>query len=324
MYLSGRILDDVMRRVIERVFESGTHIDPTKGPARELTGILLELRNPRARLSLTETRGRPYSCLGELCWYLAKRKDAEFISYYIPAYNDYANGKEIYGGYGPRLFEWKGINQVENIIRILQKKPCTRQAVIQLFDAKDIADPHNDVPCTCTLQFMVRDDKLQMLTNMRSNDVYWGLPHDIFSFTMLQEFVARRLSIEIGTYKHAVGSLHLYDKHIDTAREFLDEGWQSTKTPMPPMPTDDPKSPIKLLLKAESEIRTTGAFDTKVLEGMDPYWRDLILLLQVFRYWKDRQRDQILIIRRGISSKVYLPFINAKLDQLEQQAESHC
>lgn len=323
MYLYGRILDDVMRRVIEEVLERGTQISPTKGPAWELTGVLLELRNPRARLSLTVTRGRPYSCLGELCWYLAKRNDVEFISYYIPAYRDYANGNKIYGGYGPRLFEWKGIDQVENIKRILHRKPYTRQAVIQLFDANDIANPHNDVPCTCTLQFMVRDDKLQMFTNMRSNDVYWGLPHDIFSFTMLQELVARNLSIEMGTYKHAVGSLHLYDKDIDTAKKFLDEGWQSTKTPMPSMPSDNPQPALELFLKAESEIRKAGKFDAGKLISIDSYWMDLILLLQVFRHWKYRQRDQILRIRRKISSKVYLPFIDAKLEQLEEQTESH-
>ena len=311
-----------MRCVIEEVLERGTQISPTKGPARELTGILLELRNPRARLSLTETRGRPYSCLGELCWYFTKRKDVEFISYYIPAYRHYANGNEVYGGYGPRLFEWKGINQVENVISILQRKPYTRQAVIQLFDAKDIVDPHNDVPCTCTLQFMVRDGKLQMFTGMRSNDVYLGLPHDVFSFTMLQEVVARRLSIELGTYKHAVGSLHLYDKNIDTAMAFLNEGWQSTKAPMPKMPTDDPGPSLELLLKAESEIRTTGAFDAGELEGMDPYWTDLIFLLQVFRFWRDRRPDPILRIRRAITSEVYLPFVDAKLNQLEQRTDS--
>ena len=43
-----------------------------------------------------------------------------------------------------------------------------------------------------------------MLTYMRSNDAYWGLPHDVFAFTMLQEILARSLTLELGTYKHAV------------------------------------------------------------------------------------------------------------------------
>src|SRR5690242_5654067 len=99
-------LDDLMRAVFEEILNNGEEIRPTKGAAREINGVLLELTNPRARLSRTETRGKPYSCLGELCWYLAKTNDLDFISYYIPAYRQYADGEEIFGGYGPRLFNW--------------------------------------------------------------------------------------------------------------------------------------------------------------------------------------------------------------------------
>jgi len=40
------------------------------------------------------------------------------------------------------------------------------------------------------MQFMVRRRRLHLLTNMRSNDAFIGLPHDIFAFTMLQEIMA--------------------------------------------------------------------------------------------------------------------------------------
>ena len=328
-YFFGKTLDDVMKSVIEEILAHGTRINPTKGGAKELTGVLLELTNPRARLSRTETRGKPYSCLGELCWYLAKRKDLTFISYYIPAYKQYADGDNIVGGYGPRLFEWKGVNQVENVTSILRRKPDTRQAVIQLFDAEDIVGAHKDVPCACTLQFMIRDAKLQMFINMRSNDAYWGLPHDVFSFTMLQEVVAqdarnRDWHVQARRWGGG-GSLHLYDKSVDAAQQFLGEGWQSTETPMPPMPANDPWPALNLLLKAESDIRTIGTFDARQLDGMNPYWADLIRLLQVFRYCKEKcantqqhrtVSDQILRIRERISSDVYLPFIDTKLSQL--------
>jgi len=48
---------------------------------------------------------------------------------------------------------------------------------------------------------LIRNKQLHMLTNMRSNDAFWGLPHNIFSFTMIQEILARTLSVELGTYK---------------------------------------------------------------------------------------------------------------------------
>ncbi len=312
-YFPGKTLDDVMRSVIEEILSNGDPIHPTKGAAKELTGVLLEITDPRARLSRTETRGKPFSCLGELCWYLAKTNDLGFISYYLREYNRYADGDKIFGGYGPRLFDWRGINQFANVADILKRKPDSRQAVIQLFDAGDMEEEHNDIPCTCTLQFMIRHGKLHMFTNMRSNDVMWGLPHDVFSFTMLQEIMVRSLSVELGTYKHAVGSLHLYDKSIGNARQFLNEGWQSTETAMPPMPPGDPWPAITSLLEAESAIRAGDGVDGSRLNDLNAYWADLIRLLQVFRSSKDKNYDNILELRGKMSSNLYRPFIDNRL-----------
>jgi len=308
-------LDDLMRAVFEEILNNGEEIRPTKGAAREINGVLLELTNPRARLSRTETRGKPYSCLGELCWYLAKTNDLGFISYYIPAYRQYADGEEIFGGYGPRLFNWDGLDQIGKVIALLRERPFSRQAVIQLFDADDIAEEHKDIPCTCTLQFMIRHDHLLMFVNMRSNDAYWGLPHDIFCFTMLQEIMARTLNVEMGPYKHGVGSLHLYEPSFPTAKQFIEEGWQSTETLMPTMPLGDPWSSIHGLLQAESDIRLSGRCDPHTLAKMNPYWADFARLLQVYRAKIDKDLDTIRSVRGNMSSGVYLPFIDKVLNK---------
>jgi thymidylate synthase len=312
-YLSGETIDDLMRYVVEEIKSNGSRIHPTKGKAAEVNGVLLEITDPRARLSRTETRGKPYSCLGELFWYLARTNALDFIAYYIRQYKGFADGDKIFGGYGPRLFDWKGINQLANVTNLLKKNPDSRKAVIQLFDANDIVEKHKDVPCTCTMQFMIRSEKMHMFTNMRSNDVFLGLAHDIFCFTMIQEIMARSLAVELGTYKHAVGSLHLYDINIDAANAFLDEGWQSTEAPMPPMPKGDPWPSIEFVLHAESSIRTKGVFDQATLNDVDPYWADLIRLLYVFRCKKDGDMNTIKTLRGSMSSKVYLPFIDKVL-----------
>ena len=230
-HICSETIDDLMRLVIERILSAGDCIRPTRGPARELSGVLLEITNPLCRISRTETRGKPFSCLGELCWYLARTNNLAFICYYISNYSEYSKGA---GCYGPRLFDLRGINQFDNVASILRSRPDSRQAVIQLFDGSDIFGEKRDVPCTCTLQFMVRGNKLNLIAYMRSNDAYLGLPHDVFCFTMLQEIMARMLCVDLGTYRHMVGSLHLYKRNIPSAKEFLDEGWQPTKMCMPP------------------------------------------------------------------------------------------
>jgi thymidylate synthase len=310
-------LDDVLRLVIHEIVACGERIHPTKGPADEITGVLLEISNPRARLSRTETRGRIFSALGELCWYLAGSKDAEFISYYLRNYRDSAENGEIFGGYGPRLFSWKEVNQISNVIRVLGQRD-SRRAVIQLFDARDIAEKHEDVPCTCTLQFLLRQGKLHLFTNMRSNDVHLGLPHDVFCFTMLQEIIARSVSVELGTYKHAVGSLHLYVKDAPDVECFLGEGLQPTSQVMPAMPPGDPWPSTRVLLEAESAIRNGLAFDERRLAQFEPYWADLARLLQAFQCKKRGDVEGIIAVRARMSSGAYFPFIDRVIRQLEE------
>ena len=315
-HISGQSIDDLMRMAISQVLQFGKDINPTKGSAKEIFGVILELTNPRARISRTETRGKPFSCLGEMLWYLAKRKDLDFISYYIPAYKSYAEDDEIFGAYGPRLFDWRGLNQVDNVVKLLQNKPDSRQAVIQLFDANDILETHKDIPCTCTLQFVIRQGKLHLFTNMRSNDVFIGLPHDVFCFTMIQEIMARSLAVEVGTYRHAVGSLHVYDKSMKNVQDFIDEGWQSTKIVMPPMPEEDPWRSIGILLEAEQTIRTNKTCDVEVLHTLDPYWADMARLLLVLQSSRSKDVDKLKGLRKEMSSDIYDPFIDRRIRQL--------
>ena len=225
---SGATLDDVMRWTYKKILGEGEQIYPSKGPAKELTGVVLEISNPLARISRTETRGRPFSCLGELCWYLSKTNKLDFINIMCLTTGITLTGTRSLADMAPRLFSWKNVNQFDNVVDLLKEKRDSRRAVIQLFDALDLVGDYRDVPCTCTLQFMVRQDQLHLLAHMRSNDAFLGLPHDIFCFTMLQEVMAKTLGVQIGTYKHMVGSLHIYDKDGDNARLFLNEGWQPT------------------------------------------------------------------------------------------------
>lgn len=315
-HIRGETLDDVLHEVIESILAHGVRIHPTKGEALEFSGVLLEILNPRARLSRTETRGKAFSALGELCWYLAGTADADFISYYIPPYRDVADDGVIYGGYGLRLFNWDGLNQVKSLTEMLRRKPDSRRAVVQLFDRADLAAGKHDVPCTCTLQFLVRENKLQLLTNMRSNDVHWGLPHDVFCFTSLQEIMARSLGVELGSYKHIVGSLHLYTKDTGPAKRFLREGWQSTAPVMPEMPEGDPWTSIRRLLVAEAELRMTGKIDTANLSELPPYWADLVRLLHVFRLKQDGNLPEMRRVREQMSNDVYAPFIDGLIRKL--------
>lgn len=309
MRFTSGILDDLLRKILPKLLSSKNRPSPSRGAARELVGVLLELEQPRARLSRTETRGKPFSCLGEFLWYLSRDNKLDFIRYYIPAYGDESeDGETVHGGYGRRIYDQRGHDQLRNAIDILSVNPASRRAVIQLFNAEDIAQRHREVPCTCTLQFLVRNNRLHMLTTMRSNDAYLGLPHDIFCFTMLQEVVARTLGLEIGIYKQFVGSLHLYEKDCDSARQYLDEGVQSTIV-MPAMPVGDPWPSLRRVLDAEFRIRRGLAPDANAWT-MAPYWGDLIRLLQIFAATGTTARIEKL--KAEMNFDKYAPYIDSR------------
>jgi thymidylate synthase len=222
MRISGKILDDLLRKVLTKLLASTNQITTSRGPAREITGVLLELERPLVRLSRSETRGRPFSSLGEFLWYLSRDNRLDFIRYYIPDYdNETEDGETIYGGYGPPIFRQRCQDQMRNVVTQLRDNPTSRRAVIQIFNAEDIERRHTEIPCTCTLQFLVRRNRLHMLTTMRSNDAYIGLPHDIFCFTMLQEVLVRTLGVGLGPYSHFVGSLHLYDENREETQQCI-------------------------------------------------------------------------------------------------------
>src|SRR5690349_7818730 len=119
MHISRPTVDDLLQTVIRRLLKSKNRIKPSRGAATELSGVLLEITNPRARLSRSEVRGRLFSCLGELLWYLSKTNDLSFITYYVDHYHEESeDGRTIYGGYGPRLFDMRGQDQVSNVLSL--------------------------------------------------------------------------------------------------------------------------------------------------------------------------------------------------------------
>jgi len=317
MRIAASSLDDLCRKLYPKLLKGGDRVTSKHGPSRERNGILLELAQPLARLSRTETRGKPFSCIGEWLWYLSGDNRLDFIRCYIKRYEKYAeDGERIRGGYGPRLFNQRGTDQVRSVINLLRKRPDTRQAVIQLFNAEDLSNGCKAVPCTTTMQFMIRKQRLHMIVTMRSNDAFIGLPHDIFCFTMIQELLSRSLNITLGTYKHFVGSMHLYDDDRKAAQQYLSEDVQASVA-MPPMPIGDPWPAVAKLLQAEELIRN-GLEPDSTFFDIQPYWADLIRLLQAFSASGDSAKIQS--IKAAMIFKGYRPYIESRKQKKRRAA----
>lgn len=117
------------------------------------------------------------------------------------------SGDRLMGAYGPRVHrQWEGV------IQQLTSDRDSRQAGVNVWypDELRYRVPSKDVPCTLSLYYQIRDDKLEAFTTMRSNDLVWGTPYDWMQFTAAQRALAYALGVEPGPYHHHAYSLHAY------------------------------------------------------------------------------------------------------------------
>jgi thymidylate synthase len=298
-------LDDILRALYRDILDNGQENEPTKGPNKEIIGVRIILTNPLHRLSRSESRGKLFSCLGEFLWYLSGSNQLDQIEYYIPQYKKSSNDQiTLRGAYGPRL-----VSQIDSIVTLLRKKPATRQAVIQLFDKADLVDDNKDVPCTCSLQFFQRNRKLHLVSYLRSNDAVIGLPHDVFCFTLLQELVARKINVDLGSYWHVAGSMHIYKKYYKLASDYIEEGFQSQLQPMPPMPLGDPTRSLQELIKAERIIRCEKRqLNEEEIVELDEYWTTFRFMLEYFALDKAESNLKQSVLKQ-LQNTVFKQFI---------------
>lgn len=310
MEFEAETIDDLLIGLYKRLLQSGIkHEGGSRGPSIELLGVTLRLTNPRARISRSEDRGRPFSAIGELLWYLNKSDSLEFIRPYIKRYEEDPVDGILPGAYGPRLFAMHGQHdQIANVADLLAKSPGSRRAVIQLFDASDIAVRKSEIPCTTNLQFHARNCKLHMSAVMRSNDVYFGLPHDVFCFTMLQEMMARHLGLELGEYIHHAGSMHVYEDFAERLSRYVQEGFQRP-IEMGRMPDGNPFAIIPSLLAAEAAVRSGEEILADDVIGPG-YWADFIRLVQVF--WASRRQQPLDNLKRQFVDPMYRVYLEGR------------
>lgn len=280
---------------------------------KEILGYQFRLSNPLARVPLVPERKMSiHYLIAELIWYLSGNDSSEWISKYSGFWKKISDdGKTANSAYGARifrphtyhfvtgmLFNW---TQWDYVKQELKKDPDSRRAVIHIRLPQDSQRAVLDVPCTLSLQFFLREDKVHMVTSMRSSDLIFGLTYDVPAFTIFQELLAVQLSQELsrpiglGSYTHLSASLHVYERHFDmlqkiaSAKPITNISDLST---MPPMPTD---MPIEALMDAEhsfsnakdeAELFENYLVDVKQGTLRDPYWNDWRTILVSHRAMK--------------------------------------
>ena len=217
---------------INEVLYNGNDVTVRSENMREKIFHGFILSNPRERLLNIPSRKNMYRYIfGELLWYLDGNDSVEFIDSYSSMWKTLSDdGEHSNSAYGKYLFKpmhckGEGVNydndnnlksQWDYVKELLRKDPFTRQAIIhvkpiQMYSTKDVV-------CTFYLHFFIRDGKLNLIVNMRSNDLMFGTPYDVFMFTFMQELMSVELGIELGSYYHIANNMHIYHKNLEKLR----------------------------------------------------------------------------------------------------------
>jgi len=123
---------------------------------------------------------------------------------------------KIYG------YQWRygfGMDQLHELVVNIRKNPESRRHLLMTYnpgDLKEMCLP----PCYVSHQFYVREGKyLDMMVHQRSADYCIGVPFDIASFALFQTLMAKQTFLKAGKLKINFGDVHIYNTHIDQAKE---------------------------------------------------------------------------------------------------------
>jgi thymidylate synthase len=122
---------------------------------------------------------------------------------------------------GPRLRRsTHGIDQIAKVIQEIKTNPDSRRLIVSAWNVADI-DSMALPPCHVLFQFYVQDDELSCQLYQRSADLFLGVPFNIASYSLLTLMVAQVCDLKAGEFIHTFGDLHLYQNHLERAREQL-------------------------------------------------------------------------------------------------------
>lgn len=158
----------------------------------------------------------------EAAWILSGDNRVSTIKDFAKHIKDFSDdGIQYFGAYGPRFRD-----QVRHVIAALEIDRDSRQALVTLW--RPNPPQTKDVPCTISLHWMIRHDQIHCFVDMRSSDVWLGVPYDWFNFTMMTGYIMLLLkqrgvvNLRLGTLYFNAHSQHLYEKNFVNASNLID------------------------------------------------------------------------------------------------------
>jgi thymidylate synthase len=218
---------ELLRLVLE---EGKTRADRTGTGTLSIFGTQarFDLRPAGAGFPLLTTKKLHLkSIIYELLWFLRGETSVRYLNEHgVTIWDEWADEDGNLGRvYGAQWRDWRGengvrVDQIEKVISGIKKNPQSRRLIVNAWNAAEI-DNVALPPCHVLFQFYVQDGELSCQLYQRSADLFLGVPFNIASYSLLTMMVAQVVDLRPGDFVHTFGDLHLYQNHLEQAREQL-------------------------------------------------------------------------------------------------------
>jgi thymidylate synthase len=167
------------------------------------------------------------SIIYELLWFLRGDTNVKYLNEHgVTIWDEWADEEGNLGRvYGAQWRDWRGeqgmrVDQIDKVISEIKRNPDSRRLIVSAWNPAEI-DQMALPPCHVLFQFCVQDGELSCQLYQRSADLFLGVPFNIASYSLLTLMVAQVADLAPGEFVHTFGDLHLYQNHLEQAREQL-------------------------------------------------------------------------------------------------------
>jgi thymidylate synthase len=202
------------------------------------------------------------SIVYELLWFLRGETNVRWLNDHgVTIWNEWADKEGNLGRvYGAQWRAWRGpdgkiIDQIAQVMAQIKARPDSRRHIVTAWNPAEVEGMALP-PCHALFQFFVLDGELSCQLYQRSADLFLGVPFNIASYALLTCLIAQVCGLKPGEFVHTFGDLHLYENHLNQAKEQLSRSFR-------PLP--------KLVLNPEIKDLAEVRYEDISLVGYDPH-----------------------------------------------------
>lgn len=112
------------------------------------------------------------------------------------------------------------LDQVDYMLYLLKHDPASRRIMTNIFDFGDLKDMNLE-PCAFGTQWLVKEEKLHLILNQRSQDMLAANGWNTMQYAALLCMVAQCVDLKPGTLTHNIGDCHIYDRHVPLIEKLI-------------------------------------------------------------------------------------------------------